>query len=257
MSTHLDTIFLLGDSLTQGGWEPGGFAQRLAYVYARKFDVINRGLSGYNSEWAIPVFERCLIPVDERDAYPRIKMLLVWFGANDACIPPSPQHLPLDKYKANHHKIIDLVKSPSSQFYDPNTKIILLTPPPINTYQRGAELGSRNPPVALDRKFEVTKQYAQVVKEVAKEKGTFLVDIWQAIWDRSGREEKAMSKYLSDGVHFTPEGYEVVYDEIIKVIQEQIPELHYERLKSVFPAWDQIDWNDPIPSIVPSSVFLK
>lgn len=65
---------LLGDSLTQGGWEPGkpfdydlvhafnwrftgGFAQRLAYVYARKFDVVNRGLSGYNTEWAIPVFE--------------------------------------------------------------------------------------------------------------------------------------------------------------------------------------------------------
>lgn len=34
-----------------------GFAQRLAYVYARRLDVINRGLSGYNSEWAIPVFE--------------------------------------------------------------------------------------------------------------------------------------------------------------------------------------------------------
>jgi hypothetical protein len=37
--------------------ELGGFAQRLAYVYARKLDVINRGLSGYNSDWAIPVFE--------------------------------------------------------------------------------------------------------------------------------------------------------------------------------------------------------
>jgi hypothetical protein len=27
-------------------------------VYARKLDVINRGLSGYNTEWAIPVFHQ-------------------------------------------------------------------------------------------------------------------------------------------------------------------------------------------------------
>ena len=27
-------------------------------VYARKLDVINRGLSGFNTEWAIPVFEQ-------------------------------------------------------------------------------------------------------------------------------------------------------------------------------------------------------
>ena len=27
-------------------------------VYARKLDVLNRGLSGYNTEWAIPVFEQ-------------------------------------------------------------------------------------------------------------------------------------------------------------------------------------------------------
>lgn len=66
---------LFGDSITQGGWEDGGFGARLARkhamppristilshfvdVYSRKFDVLNRGLSGYNSEWAIPVFEQ-------------------------------------------------------------------------------------------------------------------------------------------------------------------------------------------------------
>ncbi|KAG8896057.1 hypothetical protein FRB99_000200, partial [Tulasnella sp. 403] len=54
----IDTILLIGDSLTQGGWQEGGFAQRLAYVYARKLDVVNRGLSGYNSEWAMPVLEQ-------------------------------------------------------------------------------------------------------------------------------------------------------------------------------------------------------
>ena len=27
-------------------------------AYCRKLDVINRGLSGFNTEWAIPVFEQ-------------------------------------------------------------------------------------------------------------------------------------------------------------------------------------------------------
>ena len=32
-----DVIMLLGDSITQGGWEPGGFAQRLARQF--KFEL--------------------------------------------------------------------------------------------------------------------------------------------------------------------------------------------------------------------------
>lgn len=75
-----DVIMLFGDSLTQRGWEPTAFAQQLSRelfpnrliltraniifffwcseVYVRKLDVVNRGLSGYNTEWAIPVFEQ-------------------------------------------------------------------------------------------------------------------------------------------------------------------------------------------------------
>lgn len=75
----LDAIMLIGDSLTQGSWDLNGIGARLScqfpfprlrgkakeltdqvdsVVYARKLDVINRGLSGYNTEWAIPVFEQ-------------------------------------------------------------------------------------------------------------------------------------------------------------------------------------------------------
>jgi isoamyl acetate esterase len=77
-----DSIMLLGDSLTQNSWEPYGLGQRLssqeipvfitaesstkharrADLYVRKMDVINRGFSGYNTVWAIPVFEQvCLL----------------------------------------------------------------------------------------------------------------------------------------------------------------------------------------------------
>jgi hypothetical protein len=71
-----DVVLLLGDSLTQGRWDWSGFADRLACMfcglhldqplkprlatYVRKFDVINRGLSGYQTDWAIPVFEQVI-----------------------------------------------------------------------------------------------------------------------------------------------------------------------------------------------------
>jgi len=76
----LDAIMLFGDSITQGSWDLNGIGARLScwflflfsslheemeltdprnlVVYARKMDVLNRGLSGYNTEWAIPVFEQ-------------------------------------------------------------------------------------------------------------------------------------------------------------------------------------------------------
>lgn len=39
-------ILLFGDSLTQRGFENGGWVGRLAHAYSRRADVINRGLSG-------------------------------------------------------------------------------------------------------------------------------------------------------------------------------------------------------------------
>lgn len=91
-SANLDSIVLLGDSLTQGGWDAGGFVQKLACqwslirlkdvdwrwyldVYARKLDVINRGLSGYNSTWAIPVFEQLLTPTNAQEGSPKVWLL--------------------------------------------------------------------------------------------------------------------------------------------------------------------------------------
>lgn len=75
-----DVIMLFGDSLTEQAFDAGGFGQKLsgtwgimdavtaytddlvfvvvAEVYARKLDVLNRGLSGYNTRWALPVLEQ-------------------------------------------------------------------------------------------------------------------------------------------------------------------------------------------------------
>ena len=45
-------LVLFGDSITQWSFSDAGWGAKLAHWYARKADVINRGLSGYNTVWA-------------------------------------------------------------------------------------------------------------------------------------------------------------------------------------------------------------
>ncbi|KAJ7752012.1 GDSL Lipase/Acylhydrolase [Mycena metata] len=240
----LDVIMLFGDSITQGGWSDGGFGARLANAYSRKFDVLNRGLAGYNTEWALPVLEQCLPNKRDQQHVAKIKLLVVWFGANDACIKPSPHHVPLPKFTDNLNRIVHLVHSA-----DPSTKIILVTPPPVNTHQRLANLASRDPPLALDRNFEVTKEYAEAVKAAAGASNVPVVDVWTAIWKAAGEREEALSRYLSDGLHLLPDGYAVVYEALVKTIASEYPELNHENLQYVFTPWAEIDWANPEPSV--------
>jgi lysophospholipase L1-like esterase len=254
-----DAIMLFGDSLTQGGWEPNmnGFGQRLAHVYARKLDVINRGLSGYNTEWGIPVFEQCFAKQHEQQHVPKVRILTIWFGANDAAIKPSAQHIPLPKFISNLTHLVRMVTSSTSPYHSPFTRIILITPPPVNTYQREAELQAKDPPKLLDRTFETTRKYAEAVVDVGKGERIPVVDIWNALYDAAGRDERALSRFLWDGLHLNAAGYEILYDAIIDTIREKYPELHYDKLQPVFNGWADINWDDPAQTLLARQAIIE
>ncbi|KAG5647150.1 hypothetical protein DXG03_001105 [Asterophora parasitica] len=222
-----DVVMLFGDSITQGGWEPGlnGFGAQLSR------------LSGYNTDWATPAFKKFLATTGEQENVPKIRLLTIWFGANDACIWPSPQHVSLSKFASNLRDWVDLVHSPSSRYYSPNTRIILISPPPVNTYQRRENLESRSPPQLLDRHFETTRKYAEVVQGVAQEKNVGFTDVWTALWEAAGKDEPSLSKFLYDGLHLSGQGYQVMYDALVKTIADTYPEVHFDNLPSTFPPW--------------------
>lgn len=83
----------------------------------------------------------------------------------------------------------------------------------MNTHQRGADLASRSPPQALDRLFDTTKAYADAVKTVgdsyAEDANVAVLDIWTDLWEAAGKDERALSRYLLDGLHLNADGYEV------------------------------------------------
>ncbi|KAF9815453.1 hypothetical protein IEO21_04624 [Rhodonia placenta] len=243
-----DMIMLFGDSLTQRGWESNGFAERLAYVYNRKLDVINRGMSGYNTEWIVPVFEQCFATQHEQQHVPKVRILTIWLGANDAAPPGALHHVPRDAYAANLVKLIRMVRDPASPRYSPETHVLLLTPPPVNTHQW--RVGG-----ALDRNFEATRSYAQAARDVGAAEDVPVVDIWNKFWDACGHVEERLSEYLQDGLHLNQQGYAIVFDEIIKTISATCPELHYDSLTPVFPPWDRIDLDNIPAALDKRSIF--
>jgi lysophospholipase L1-like esterase len=193
----------------------------MADVYARRLDVVNRGLSGYNTDWGLRVLRqvchlywpppfhstlpKCLVR-RKNEHTPKIRVITIWFGANDACLKPSPQHVPKDTFVDNLRQMISIIRAadPSRE-----TRIILLTPPPVNTYQRGAALAARNPPLACDRKFSTTREYAEAVLAVAAIEHLVVVDIWSAMYEAAEKDEQKLSKFLVDGLHPNEAGYSV------------------------------------------------
>ncbi|KAI0328125.1 SGNH hydrolase [Cubamyces sp. BRFM 1775] len=246
-ATIQDAIMLLGDSITQGGFENNGFAARLANAYMRKMDVVNRGYSGYNTNWIIPVFEQCFATQHEQQHVPKVRILTIWFGANDAALPPSPQHVPLEQYQSNLAKLIRTVRSPDSPRYSPETRIILLTPPPVDptrwarTLEETVEVGLRG---LFQRTFEVTRQYAEAARDVGARESVPVVDVWTGIWEAAGRDMGRLGEYLYDGLHLNEKGYAVVYDALISSIAEKYPEYRYDKLPNAVIEFKDI-FSDP------------
>lgn len=127
-----------------------------------------------------------------------MQLLTIWFGANDAALLPSSQHVPRDRYMANLIHLVNMVKCPTSAYYSPDTRIILITPPPVNTYQW-----------TVARGFAQTKSYAEAAKEVGVQVGVPVADVWTEIWEAAGRDERALEQFLYDGLHLNAAGYEV------------------------------------------------
>ncbi|KAG8988523.1 hypothetical protein FRB90_002694, partial [Tulasnella sp. 427] len=176
---------------------------------------------------------------------PKVKLLTLWLGTNDACILPSPQHLPLDRFITNLKQMISMVQSPDSEWYCPETRIILITAPPFNEAVREATLATRDPPVALDRKSEVTRSYVDGAIALGKELNVPVLDVYTPIWEATENgNTKKLEEYLYDGLHLSKTGYDVVFDLLIKTIEREFPDLHYDALPMVFPGWKDLDWEN-------------
>lgn len=287
----MDSLVLLGDSLFQHAFSQGldrtgqligSFGPRLSEAYIRRLDVLNRGLSGYNTRKVLSLLESDRRPVPGQN----VRFAVILLGANDSRLPDTPggpqQHVPLEEFGENLGKIVALVKSQAKP-----RNIVLITPPPVDERLTVEADSAKHLKLegVVRRKAVVTAQYARCVREVAREKGIALVDIWGVMMEKAGYRDaslrtgsdlelgtayldehshadwdsragaagynehtlpgssaapvnEVLQSYLHDGLHFTRKGYDLLFDELISVVEKEFPDQMPDKLPFVMPAWD-------------------
>ncbi|KAG0255234.1 hypothetical protein BG011_005272 [Mortierella polycephala] len=237
-----------------------GFGAQLAHLFLRRLDVINRGFSGYTTEQAIHLLPQFL-PRSQQDStssssQPKIQFLTIFFGANDACLLPSPQHVDLERYEQNLRTLIDTVHSPTSPTYSPETRIIVICPPTIDE-DRWA-IRRKGQGLMMDRDKDVTKQYAETCLRVAKEyegkndqrqspqhSQVDVIDTWGLMTEQIESGKRTLGDYLRDGLHLASEGNNLIFEQIMKVIRSRFPEWDPDTMPMNAPWWGDLDRKHP------------
>jgi lysophospholipase L1-like esterase len=209
-------ILLLGDSLTQLGWD--GWAGQLAHAYQRRADVVNRGMAGYNTKWFLQYADSGADVWDQGSA---VKLITIFFGANDSsCIKlNSRHHVPLDDFKSN----LEILITKCQETYGKDAPIVLMAAPPVVHEQRLSYQKERYGDKAtgdLERTMELSSKYAQAALEVAEKHKLPSVDLWKLM-----QEEKNWESFFYDGLHFTTEGNKFVADALLEEIKKSYPKL--------------------------------
>ncbi|KAI4274719.1 MAG: hypothetical protein LQ337_003718 [Flavoplaca oasis] len=174
---------------------------------------------------------------------------MVFFGANDACLPGSDsgQHIPLDIYKQNLREII---KHPCVTAQ--KTRLILVTPPPIDEYSLEISDAAKGI-LGVRRTAEHTKLYADACQEVGRDLSLpdlAVLDLWSIFMDAAGHEpgkplpgskktlkSPVLGQLLSDGLHFNPEAYKILFESTMDVVKRHWPDEDPNNLQFVHPSW--------------------
>ncbi|GJN77350.1 GDSL Lipase/Acylhydrolase family protein [Purpureocillium lilacinum] len=251
-------VVLLGDSLIQHSAETlDGFSLQSALQTRclRRFDVINRGFSGWNTANAMKFIDQIFPKPSE--ASPRIKFLVVLLGANDAVIPlpTTTQHVPLDQYKKN---LTTIVNHPHILAHEP--KILLVTPPPVDEIRLKELNMAEGHPCAV-RTSAISSSYSETARQVARENAHVVsIDLWKGIMDKAiamtpddykeggpllgtpdNGNRGGLASLLPDGLHMSGDAYRVFYGLLKPHIGEEWVNLPVEdRTGYLFPDWREL-----------------
>ncbi|KAI9205212.1 SGNH hydrolase [Polychytrium aggregatum] len=245
----LDQFLLFGDSITQWNYDPSnhGWVASLAHKYIRLVDIVNRGFSGYNTEWCLPILPSILETTLPSQGRNKILLVVLFLGANDAAFPATHrQHVPLQQYSDNLTSMIRIVRA-----HHPEARILLVTPPPVFADDWEVNCVAKGRP--LDRTADITFKYHTASLQVGQATGVPTLDTWKLFFGPEGRYDPVVAKsVLHDGLHFNAKGNDIfaagIQDRIATLWPELTPEQLFKDLR--LPWHDQLDVDD-----LPESLF--
>eukprot|EP00389_Voromonas_pontica_P014026 GDKH01021703.1.p1 GENE.GDKH01021703.1~~GDKH01021703.1.p1 ORF type:complete len:255 (+),score=42.35 GDKH01021703.1:114-878(+) len=245
-------FLLLGDSITQWGFAPGGWVGRLAEKYQRKADILARGYAGYNTDMFLKIAPHVLRDVQKFGSIPLVTLFL---GANDAALPPAPefggsafpnQTVELNQYGENIEKLVAQVREAVGE-----ARILLITPPPVNDvafieFMREVQPNAAHLITKSNRNLEQATLYAERCKSVAERLGLPVVDLCSELQQTT--VDGGWKSLLSDGLHLSEEGQRVVFEAVSTAIVRHHPELDPDRMAWDVPTWREFEkkWAPPV-----------
>lgn len=220
-------FLLFGDSITEfsfntrmsnvEGKDEFSFGAAMVNAYTRKLDIVQRGFSGFNSRWALKLLPKIL------EQENNVAIATLFFGSNDAC-QHEHQHVPLPEYKENTKKLIEMFKKNG-------IKVVVIGPALYDVDKwypsHGAEVDK-----GYVRSNELFAQYSEAAQEIANAQEVAFVNLHEAF-----KKQDDWKSLLCDGLHFSGKGYEVMFHEVIKTVEEKYPEFAPKAVEYKLPNW--------------------
>lgn len=249
MPLVIHKFVLFGDSITQFANDQSGFAlaPALQHLYQRKLDVVNRGFSGYNTNEGVVVLREVLQA--DLALQGSIKLMYLFMGTNDAAT--NFQGVAPEKYRANLDQMVKLI-------LQHDIKLVVIGPAlhdqTLSTIAR--EDRDDSEPFSSSKR---TRQYADIAALVAHGNNVPFIDLWTAFQKFGGWSFEELTEglpdlgeLLSDGIHYTPKAYEILYEELVATISASFPDLLPDNLPLVFPYYLDIDRENVEKSLMDS-----
>ena len=172
---------------------------------------------------------------------PKVELITVFLGANDAAFAPKSQYQSIEGYKASLNSIVSMIEEKLR-----GTNIILMSPPPIcdTVYVQYCKSTGKS----VDRSNENTLQYIEACREVADESQKRLknnkivfANTYSYFMEAAQGQNDALREYMDDGLHFKPEGHQLLFDLVSKTIEENFPEMRKENVDFDAPNWADVE----------------
>ena len=236
--TH-DKILLFGDSITELSSDilslTFAITPALQQHYFRKLSIVARGYGGYTTDH----LRHVLVPTlrAETAAKEKIKLLVLEIGTNDAA-DSDMVFVPLARYTENLRWMVDTARAEGVE------RVIIVGPGPVDDAMLA-------PPI--DKSTTRNLEYSEAARAVAKKAGIPFICLWHAFLASKGWQEgqpvpgahgvsgEGLKGLLTDGVHYTGDGYRIWYNQLLEAIRTNFPDLRTEELPTILPHIFDVD----------------
>lgn len=234
-------LLLLGDSLTQFAFSNEGcWASILAARYVRTVDIVNRGLSGYNSKWYLRVLPKLLQNVD----CSTVACVTIFLGANDAALIecPSNQHVPVAEFYDN---LVEIINELTRRGCD-KSRLIVMSPPPYDHKAFMEHRRLQGETTEMARSPQAVNFYVRACKRLSEKMGLTYCDINRLLKaDKKPFTDGRSSEVLIDGLHFSAKGATMVAEYLEPFISQKIREFNrWDSLRQNCPNWRDVAQRD-------------